>query len=113
MTDYTPRMYTQKFTPLVEANRFNGTPEMARWLADQDSENLTAMRTMVSTDPKRRGEVSIKVRTAYGAVYCRPGDWILNNERGEWHAMSDYQFRARYLTDDHTDPDDPYNQEES
>lgn len=113
MTDYMPRTYTQKFTPSVEANRFDGTPEMARWLAEQDAENLTAMQTMVSTDPKRRGEVSIRVRTEYGGVCCRPGDWILNDERGEWHAMSNPMFRARYLTDDPTDPDDPYNQEEA
>lgn len=113
MTDYMPRTYTQKVAPSVEANRFDGTQEMARWLEDQDTENLTAMRTMVSTDPKRCGEVSIKVHAAYGAVYCRPGDWILNDESGNWHAMSDYQFRARYITDDPTDPDDPYNQDEA
>lgn len=107
-----PRTYTLRRRPSVEANQFDGTPEMARWLAEQDTENLTAMRTMVSTDPKRRGEVSIKVRTAYGEIYCRPGDWILNDERGDWHAMSDNQFRACYDTDDHTDPDDPYNRQE-
>lgn len=113
MTDYTPRTYTQKCPPSVEANRFDGTLDMARWFEDQDAENLTAVRTMVSTDPKRLGQVSIKVRAAYGAVYCRPGDWILNDERGDWHIMSDHLFRARYVTDDPTDPDDPYNQEEA
>lgn len=113
MNNYAPRIYTQKFTPLVDANRFDGTLDMARWLEDQDTENLTVMRTMFSTDPRRRGEVSIKVCTPNGELTCRTGDWILNNERGEWNVMSNHLFRAQYVTDDPTDPDDPYNQEES
>lgn len=113
MTNYMPRIYTQKFTPSVEANRFDGTIDMARWLEDQDTENLTVMRTMFSTDPVRRGELSIKVRTPNGELTCRTGGWILNDERGDWRVMSNYQFHARYLPDGPTDPDDPYNQEEA
>lgn len=113
MTNYTPRTYTKKCPPWVEANRFDGTLDMARWLEDQDNEHLTVMRTMFSTDPGRRGELSIKVRTPNGELTCRTGDWILNNEHGEWNVMNNHQFRALYAPDDPTDTDDPYNQEEA
>lgn len=112
MSGYMPRTYTLRRRPSVEANRFDGTLEMARWLEDQDDEHLRVMRTLFSTDPAQCGAISLSVYTTTGERTCRSGDWILNDNRGDWNVMSDSQFRACYDTDDPTDPDDPYNRQE-
>lgn len=112
-TDYPTFDYVVKNPERVDAFRFDGTIEHARWIEAFDDDHMTVMFTMYSTKKDDLGPYSIKVDTQTGEMTARKGDWIVCRGNGSWSVLSDRMFHARFDCYDTDDEDDPYNREEA